>query len=105
MKRWFAPLVVGMVLLYAALAVSAAGCLVLQTEEPGHAHHTPSHAAHSTLCAWVCQVNPTVSIQTVAPLLAFFVVVAMQRLVGTAPQLQFISAVSRSRAPPSVIFF
>jgi hypothetical protein len=24
----------------------------------------------------------------------------MQRSVGTAPQLQFISAVSRSRAPP-----
>lgn len=100
MKRWFAPFAVGVALLYAALAVSAAGCLVMQTEEPGHAHHTPSHAAHSTLCAWVCQVNPTVSIQTVAPLLAFFAVVAMQRLVGTAPQFHFISAVSRSRAPP-----
>jgi hypothetical protein len=100
MKRWFAPLVVGMVLLYAALAVSAAGCLVLQAEESGHAHHTPSHTAHSTLCAWVCQVNPTVSIQAVAPLLAFFAVVAMQRLVSAVPQLHFISAVSRSRAPP-----
>lgn len=100
MKRWFAPFVVGMVLLYAALAVSAAGCLILQTEGPGHAHHTPSHAAHSTLCAWVCQVNPTVSIHTAVPLLAFFVVIAMQRLVGTVPLLHFISAVSRSRAPP-----
>src|SRR5574339_84308 len=100
MKRWFTPFVVGMVLLYAALAVSAAGCLVMQTEESGHAHHTSSHAAHSTLCAWVCQVNPTVSIHTAAPLLAFFVVVAMQRLVGAAPQLHFISTVSRSRAPP-----
>ncbi len=100
MKRWFAPLVVGMVLLYAALAVSAAGCLVLQVEEPGHAHHTPSHAAHSTLCAWVCQVNPTVSLQAVAPLLEFFAVVAIQRLVAAAPQLHFISTVSRSRAPP-----
>jgi hypothetical protein len=100
MKRWFAPFVVGMVLLYTALAVSAAGCLVLQTEEPGHAHHTPSHAAHSTLCAWVCQVNPTVSIHSAVPLLALFVLIAIQRLVGTALQLHFISAVSRSRAPP-----
>lgn len=100
MKRWFAPFVVGMALLYAALAVSAASCLVLQAVEPVHAHHTPSHAAHSTLCAWVCQVNPAVGIQAVAPLLAFFVVVAMQRLIGTAPQLHFISTVSRSRAPP-----
>ena len=100
MKRWFVPFAAGMVLLYAALAVSAAGCLVLQAEERGHAHHTPSHAAHSTLCAWICQVNPTVSIQTVAPLVVFFAVIAMQRLVGTAPQLHFMSAVSRSRAPP-----
>ena len=98
MKRWFAPFVVGMALLYAALAVSAAGCLVLQAEESGHAHHT--HAAHSTLCAWVCQVNPTVSIQAAVPLLAFFLVVAMQRLVVAASQLHSISAVSRSRAPP-----
>ncbi|HEU5408030.1 MAG TPA: hypothetical protein VFU48_09695 [Nitrospira sp.] len=100
MKRWFAPLVAGMVLLYAALAVSATGCLVMQAEESGHAHHTPSHTAHSTLCAWVCQVNPTVSIQAAAPLLAFFVVVAMQRLVGAAPQFSFMPSVSRSRAPP-----
>ena len=100
MKRWFAPFVAGMVLLYAALAVSAAGCLVLQTEGPGHTHHTPSHAAHSTLCAWVCQVNPTVSIDAAVPLLALFVLIAMQRLVDTAPLLYLISAVSRSRAPP-----
>ncbi len=100
MKRWFAPFVAGMVLLYAALAVSAAGCLVMQTEESGHAHHTPSHAAHSSLCAWICQINPTVSLHAAAPLLAFFVLVATQRLVGAAPQLHFISAVSRSRAPP-----
>lgn len=100
MKRWFVPFVAGMVLLYAALAVSAAGCLVMQMEESGHAHHAPSHAAHSTLCAWVCQVNPTVSLHAAAPLLAFFVVVAMQRLVGAAPQLHFMSTVSRSRAPP-----
>jgi len=100
MKRWFAPFVVGMVLLYAALAVSAVGCLVLQTEEPGHAHHAPSHAAHSTLCAWVCQVNPTVSIHAVAPLFALFVFIAVLRLVSATVQLPLISAVSHSRAPP-----
>lgn len=100
MKRWFVPFAAGMVLLYAALAVSAAGCLVLQAEERGHAHHTPSHAAHSSLCAWICQVNPTVSLHAVAPLLAFFLVVAMQQSVGAVPQLHFMSAVSRSRAPP-----
>jgi hypothetical protein len=101
MKRWFAPFVVGMVLLYTALAVSAAGCLVLQMEEPGHAHHTPSHAAHSTLCAWVCQVNPTESIHTAVPLVGGFAFVAIQPLLSVAPEALLLSTVSRSRAPPA----
>lgn len=100
MKRWFAPFAVGMVLLYAALAVSAAGCLVMQTETHGHAHHTPSHASHSTLCAWVCQVNPTASIHAAAPLVALFVLTTTERLVHAVPQTSPIPAVSRSRAPP-----
>ena len=100
MKRWIAFVAVGMVVLYTALAIGAAGCLFMQAEGPGHAHHAPSHAAHSTLCAWVCQVNPTVSIHAAVPLLALFILIAMQRLVGTAPPLHFVSAVSRSRAPP-----
>src|SRR5215831_20220324 len=100
MKRWFAPFVVGLVLLYAALAVSAAGCLVMQTEEHGHAHDTPFHAAHSTLCAWVCQVNSTVSIHSAAPLVALFVLTTTERLVHAVPQTFLIPAVSRSRAPP-----
>lgn len=100
MKRWFAPLVVGMVLLYAALAVSAAGCLVMQMEAPSHAHHTLPHAAHSTLCAWVCQVNQTESLHVAAPLFAVFGLVAMQPLAGAAPQVGLIPAVFRSRAPP-----
>lgn len=100
MKRWFPPFVIGMALLYTVLAVSAAGCLVMQTVEPGHAHHTPSHAAHSTLCAWACQVNPTVSIHAAAPLLASLVLVAIQRLASTAPPFHLIITVSHSRAPP-----
>lgn len=100
MKRWFAPFVVGMVMLYAALAVSAAGCLIMQTEEEGHAHHHPSHAAHSALCAWVCQVNPTVSIHAAAPLVALFVLATIRRLVHVVPQTFLIPVVSRSRAPP-----
>lgn len=100
MKRRIALVAVGMVALYTALAIGATGCLFAQAEGPIHAHHPPSHAAHSTLCAWICQVNPTVSIHVTVPLPAFFIVVAMQLLVGAAPQLHFISAVSRSRAPP-----
>lgn len=100
MKRWFAPLVVGMVVIYAALALSAAGCLFLQREETGHVHHSASHAGHSVLCAWACQVNPTVSLQAAVPILACFIVVTRQRSASAVPQSLLITTVSRSRAPP-----
>lgn len=100
MKPWFAPFAVGMVLLYSALALGAAGCLLIPSAAPEHEHHTPSHAAHSTLCAWACQVNPTVSLHAAAPILASFLLVATQRLMSAALQSLLIITVSRSRAPP-----
>ena len=103
MKRWFAPFVVGMVLLYSVLALGAAGCPfmpLMPRAAQEHDHHTPSHAEHSTLCAWACQVNPTVSLPTAAPVLAGFILVAMQRLVTAPSQARLFSPVSRSRAPP-----
>lgn len=100
MRRWFAPFVVGMVLLYSVLALGASGCLFVPRAAQEHDHHAPSHAGHSTLCAWVCQVNPTVSLLTTAPVLAGFILVAMQWLVTAPSQARLFSAVSRSRAPP-----
>lgn len=100
MKRWFAPLVVGMVLLYSVLAVGAAGCLDMPRAEEDHAHHSPSHAGHSMFCAWACQVNPTVGIQATAPALVSIIFVTTQQLVSASPQARLVSTVSRSRAPP-----
>ena len=100
MKRWFAPLVVGMVLLYSVLAVGAAGCLFMPKAEPAHAHHNPSHAGHSLFCAWACQANPTESIHAAAPFLAGIVLVAIQQFARAIPQTLLIATVSRSRAPP-----
>ncbi len=100
MKRWFAPFVVGMVLLYAALALGAAGCFFLQDVSSSHAHHTPSHAGHSTFCAWACQASSTESSAVAAPLLAGFVFVAIQLVNRVIPKTLLIAAVSRSRAPP-----
>mgnify|MGYP003536005933 FL=1 len=100
MKRWFAIVAVGMVLLYSALALGAAGCLFMPATEPAHAHHDPSHAGHSVFCVWACQANPTESIHAAAPFLAGVVLVAIQRFARVIPQTLLIATVSRSRAPP-----
>jgi hypothetical protein len=100
MKRWFAIGAVGMVMLYAALAIGAADCLFMQPAAPDHAQHSPSHATHSPLCAWACQGNPAETIPTAIPLIFGVVFVAMQPSVSAAPQVLLISTVSRSRAPP-----
>jgi hypothetical protein len=100
MRRWFAPCALGMVLLYAALALGAAGCLFMPKEEHEHDHHAPTHAGHSTLCAWACQVNPTVSLHAAAPILTTVLLVMTLRLVSAVPQFFLTITVSRSRAPP-----
>jgi hypothetical protein len=103
MKRWFAIVAVGMVLLYAALALGAAGCAFMPKAEPAHAHHAPSHAGHSGLCAWACQVNSMNSLQAAAPVLAGLLLVMMQRVVRALSPARLLTRVSRSRAPPSLI--
>jgi hypothetical protein len=100
MKRWFAIVAVGMVLLYTALALGAAGCLSLQDLETSHAHHAPSHAEQSPFCTWACQANPTESIHTAVPLFAGIALVAIQRSSRVIPQTLLLATVSRSRAPP-----
>ena len=77
----------------------------MQLHEPHHAHESASHAAHSMLCAWLCQVNPTVTLHAAAPLLAGVILTAIQQLIRVIPQTLLIVTVSRSRAPPSLILF
>ena len=103
MKRWFAIVAVGMVLLYSALALGAAGCVFMPKAEPAHAHHDPSHAGHSVFCVWACQVNSISSLQAAAPVLASLLLVTMQRVVSAVPLARLLTRVSRSRAPPSLI--
>lgn len=100
MKRWFAPFAVGMILLYATMALGASGCLFMPSVEPRHAHHAPSHAEHSPFCAWACQANPTESLHAAAPLIAGFLLVAIQRFIRVIPSTFLLATVSRSRAPP-----
>lgn len=100
MKRWLASVAGGMGLLYTLLTFGASGCVFMQPTEPGHAHHSPSHVAHSVLCAWSCQANPIETIHAGVPILAYIVLVTTQFLINTSPSAVLLSLVSRSRAPP-----
>lgn len=102
MKRWCAVVAVGMVLLYSALAWGTAGCLFMPKAEPAHAHHDPSHAAHSVFCAWACQASSMSSLHAAAPVLAGLFLITMERVASAAPSARLLTKISRSRAPPSL---
>lgn len=100
MKRRIAPLAIGMVVLYAALAIGAANCLVLHAEQPPPHHHSHSHVTHSALCAWACQINPTVAVPAAVPLMAVSTVVSRQRQTNSTVRTLSLTFDSHSRAPP-----
>jgi len=100
MKHWIAPLTIGVVVLYAALAIGTANCLVLHAEQPPGHHHSPSHLAHSALCAWACQINPTVAVPAALPLVAVSTVVTRLRQIDFTISASIITAESPSRGPP-----
>jgi hypothetical protein len=89
-----------MIALYAALAIGAANCLILHAEQPPDHHHSHSHMAHSALCAWACQINPTVTVPAAVPVVAAATV--MTRLPQTDSPVRILSPISESasRAPP-----
>jgi hypothetical protein len=100
MKRRIAPVVIGMVVLYAALAIGAANCLVLHADQPPAHHHSHSHVTHSALCAWACQINPTVTVPSALPLMAISIVVTRLHKTEDSIRTAFPTSASPSRAPP-----
>ena len=100
MKRRIAPLAIAMVMLYAALAIGASNCLVLHAEQPPAHHHSHSHVAHSALCAWACQINPTVIVSTPVPLVAVATIVARLLQIDSTVHTTLLTSLASSRAPP-----
>ena len=100
-------LVAGFVaLVYASLAVMAAGCAMSHIDPSnGHAHHD-SHdvSPHNALCAWACQATSDAGLATEPSALSMGPVV--QLVVSPPPQAISSSSSSllRSRAPPSAPF-
>jgi len=104
MKRFIAPLAVGIVALYLTLVLGVAACLFDHAEQfsPSH-HHAQSHSAHSAFCVWACQANSSFVTFSTAPsttnlsfvsLLDFFVPIVF--VCNAADN-------SLSRAPPSFL--
>jgi hypothetical protein len=89
-----------MVVLYAALAVGAANCLILHAEQAQTHHHSQSHVAHSPLCVWACQVNPTVMVTAPIPLTAISTIVARVCPQNSGTSTAFHASLFTSRAPP-----
>jgi hypothetical protein len=99
-------LVAGLVaLVYASLAVMAAGCALRHADPSNnHTHHGSDEAApHNALCAWACQATsdawlvPEPSALSVGPV-AQLVVSPFHQAISS-----FSSSLLHSRAPPSVL--
>ncbi|MDF2458789.1 MAG: uncharacterized protein K0S79_1205 [Nitrospira sp.] len=100
MKRCFAALAIWMIVLYAALAIGAANCLVLHADLPTAHHHSHSHVAHSPLCAWACQVSPSVAVAAAVPVVAVSLPVVLVRSADSTSRATFFDSGSLSRGPP-----
>jgi hypothetical protein len=100
MKHRIAPLAIGMIVVYAALAIGAANCFVLHAEQSSGHHHGHSHVAHSALCAWACQINPTVTVPAAVSLVAGATVIARLRQTDSTVRIFSPISESPSRAPP-----
>jgi hypothetical protein len=100
-------LVAGLVaLVYASLAVMAAGCALRHVDPSNrHTHHGSQETGpHNALCAWACQATSDTGQVTESPSL-FRGPVA--QLVVSSPNQEtpsFSSSLLRSRAPPSMLF-
>ena len=101
MRRILLPLAVGMAVLYLALALGAAGCLLSHSEDGTLPHHHhQSHVTHSAFCAWACQANPTVSLPVPAPPAAVMQLVALLIFVRVSMPGRPAAQITHSRAPP-----
>ncbi|MEW6245535.1 MAG: hypothetical protein AB1555_02370 [Nitrospirota bacterium] len=95
-----------LIMLYAVLSVAAVACLpdagppIGQAHHHQHSHHNQNGLAHSPLCAWACQANPSVSLAPSGvggPI--FLLLVGFLSLTSWLPPAADLRA-GRSRSPP-----
>ncbi|MDN5942301.1 MAG: hypothetical protein L0H94_10495 [Nitrospira sp.] len=100
MKKCFPPLALTLATLYLTLSVSAVTCLFAHESTSRSSHHHTGETTQSSLCAWICDANPTVDLPATTPQAQPLLLVTLLLLVG-AIMPSFLSQQSaRSRAPP-----
>lgn len=102
MRKLAGPLAALVATLYFTLSVSAAACLLTHTtpSRTSHHHHDRSGVAHSALCLWVCQAQPTVDLPATALPATFLHVVALLVLSGGVLFSTLSNPPRQSRGPP-----
>ncbi|MDI3461438.1 MAG: hypothetical protein OJF50_000259 [Nitrospira sp.] len=102
MRKLAGPLAALVATLYLTLSVSAAACLLAHASpsRTSHHHHDTSGVAHSALCLWVCQAQPTVDLPATALPATFLHVVALLLLGGMVLLSTPFNLPRQSRAPP-----
>lgn len=67
MKKCFLPLALFLTTLYLTLSVSAVTCLFAHESTSNSSHHHTGETTQSSLCACICDANPTVDLPTPTP--------------------------------------
>jgi len=100
MRKCFVPLALAIATLYLTLSVSAVACLFALESQPHSAHHPKGGMAHSSLCSWACDANPTVDLPTATPQTQPLHFVTMLLLVDSSVSSFLSQQSAQSRAPP-----
>ncbi|MCC6141528.1 MAG: hypothetical protein IT389_13040 [Nitrospira sp.] len=100
MQSRMLPLALATAAVYLTLSFSAASCLFSHRTTSSTTHPHSGSQAHSSLCAWACQANPTVDLPSIAPQSEPLRAMAWLLLLG-AGLFSLVSPQSaHSRAPP-----
>lgn len=100
MRKCLVPLALVLATLYLTVSVSAVTCLFAHEGQPRSAHHHTGGATHSSLCAWVCDSNPTVDLlATTSQTQPLHLVTMLLPVTASVPSLLSQHS-AQSRAPP-----
>jgi hypothetical protein len=100
MRKCFVPLALAIATLYLTLSVGAVACLFAHKSQPHSAHHPKGGMAHSSLCSWACDANPTVDLPTATLQTQQLHLVTMLLLVDSSVSSFLSQQSAQSRAPP-----
>jgi hypothetical protein len=93
------------VLIYAALVVMSAGCMLAHADRIQNHHHQSegNTSPQDVFCAWACQATSDIVAVTQPPAAVAWLVVEQQIPVPDSHRVPSASVVLHPRAPPSTV--